>query len=268
MGRLQGKIALITGAGSGIGRATALLFAKEGAKVAVVDVVTDSGRETVKMIKEAGGEAIFIEADVSKAADAERMVKVVVETYGRLDILFNNAGVMGRFASTAKTTEEHWDRIININLKGVFLGSKYAIPVMLDQGGGVIINTGSTAGIDALPYLSAYSASKGGVIQLTKAMAMEYGSKNIRVNCICPGGIKTPIAAASGVPGEHVPLPGQPIRRIGLPEDVAYAALYLASDESSYVTGAVLTVDGGWTSGRVMFLDALLKEAGYKLPDR
>jgi len=253
MGKLDGKVALITGAASGIGRASALLFAKEGAKVAVADYVPAGGQETVKLIKEAGGEAIFIEADVSKAADAERMVKTTVDTYGRIDILFNNAGIMGTFAATAKTTEEKWDLIININLKGVFLGSKYAIPVMLDQGGGIIVNTASTAGIGALPYLPVYSASKGGVIQLTKAMAMEYGGKNIRVNCICPGGIQTGIAAASGVPGEHAPLPGQPLRRTGQPEDVAHAALYLASDDSSYVTGAALVVDGGWTSGRVMF---------------
>jgi len=253
MGKLDGKVALITGAASGIGRASALLFAEEGAKVAVADYVPAQGQETVKMIEEAGGEAIFIEADVSKAADVEKMVKTTVDTYGRIDILFNNAGIMGAFAPTAKTTEEKWDLIMNINLKGVFLGSKYAIPVMLDQGGGVIVNTASTAGMDALPNLPAYSASKGGVILLTKAMAMEYGKKNIRVNCICPGGIRTPIAAASGVAGEQSPLPGQPLRRIGEPEDVAQAALYLASDDSSYITGAALVVDGGWTSGRLLF---------------
>ena len=253
MGKLDGKVALITGAASGIGRASALLFVEEGAKVAVADYVPAQGQETVKMIKEAGAEAIFIEADVSKAADVERMVKTTVDTYGRIDILFNNAGIMGAFAPTAKTTEEKWDLIVGINLKGVFLGSKYAIPVMLDQGGGVIVNTASTAGIEALPNLPAYSASKGGVILLTKAMAMEYGKKNIRVNCICPGGIRTPIAAASGIVGEQSPLPGQPLRRIGEPEDVAQAALYLASDGSSYITGAALVVDGGWTSGRLLF---------------
>ncbi|MFC1970170.1 SDR family NAD(P)-dependent oxidoreductase [Chloroflexota bacterium] len=253
MGKLDGKVALITGAASGIGRASALLFAKEGAKVAIADYAPEGGRETAEMIKETGGDATFIEADVSKASDAERMVKATVDTYGRIDILFNNAGIMGTFGSTEKTTEEKWDLIMNTNLKGVFLGSKYAIPVMLNQGGGVIINTASTSGMDALPYLPVYSASKGGVIALTKSMAMELGGKNIRVNCICPGGIQTNLAAASGVPGEHNPLPGQPLRRAGQPEDVAHIALCLASDDSSYVTGAAFVVDGGWTSGRIMF---------------
>jgi len=262
MGKLDGKVALITGAASGIGRASALLFAKEGAKVAVIDYAPEGGRETAEMIKEAGGEATFIEADVSKAADAERMVKATVDTYGRIDILFNNAGIMGTFGSTEKTTEEKWDLIMNINLKGIFLGSKYAIPVMLNQGGGVIINTGSFVGIDALTRLAAYTASKAGVIGLSKAMAMEYGGRKIRVNCICPGGIHTPMTAPAGS-GEPPILPGQPIRRQGQPEDVAHAALYLASDDSSYVTGAILTVDGGYTSGRVMFMEDLLKEAGY-----
>jgi len=254
MGKLDGKVALITGAASGIGRATALLFAKEGARVAIADWAPEGGRETVKMIKEAGGEAIFIEADVSKAADAERMVKTTVDKYGRIDILFNNAGIMGTFGSTARTPEEKWDHIININLKGVFLGSKYAIPVMLNEGGGVVINTASSSGIDPIPYLPVYSASKGGVIALTKSMAMELGDKNIRVNCICPGGIQTNLAAASGVPGEHNLVPGQPLRRAGQPEEVAQIALYLASDDSSYVTGAAFVIDGGWTSGRILFL--------------
>jgi NAD(P)-dependent dehydrogenase (short-subunit alcohol dehydrogenase family) len=253
MGKLDGKVALITGAASGIGRATALLFAKDDAKVAIADYAPEGGQEAAKMIKEAGGEATFIAADVSKAADAERMVKTTVDTYGRISILFNNAGIMGTFGSTARTPEEKWDLIIDTNLKGVFLGSKYAIPVMLNQGGGVIINTASTSGMDALPYLPVYSASKGGVISLTKSMAMELGGKNIRVNCICPGGIQTNLAAASGVPGEHNPIPGQPVRRAGQPEDVAHIALYLASDDSSYVTGAAFVVDGGWTSGRILF---------------
>jgi len=250
MGKLDGKVALITGAASGIGRATALLFAKEGAKVAVADYVPAGGQETVRMIEEAGGEAIFIEADVSKAADVERMVKKTVNKYGRIDILYNNAGIMGRYIFTADTPEKEWDNIISINLKGVFLGSKYAIPVMLNQGEGVIINTASTAGMMGLPGLPAYCASKAGVIQLTKTMALEYADQNIRVNCICPGGILTPM---SQPPDQAEALPpfrqSQPMRRMGQPEEVARAALYLASDDSSFVTGAALVVDGGWTTG-------------------
>jgi meso-butanediol dehydrogenase/(S,S)-butanediol dehydrogenase/diacetyl reductase len=251
MGKLDGKVALITGAGSGIGRATALLFVKEGAKVVVVDYVPEGGEETVKMIREAGGEAIFIDADVSKVADVERMIKTTVDKYGRIDILYNNAGIMGAYAFTADTPEEKWDTIVNINLKGVFLGSKYAIPVMLNQGGGVIINTASTAGMLGLPGLPAYCASKAGVIQLTKTIALEYADQNIRINCICPGGILTPMSrppdAADAVqPPFRQP---QPMRRFGEPEEVARAALYLASDDSSYVTGAALVVDGGWATG-------------------
>jgi NAD(P)-dependent dehydrogenase (short-subunit alcohol dehydrogenase family) len=250
MGKLEGKVALITGAGSGIGRATALLFAKEGAKVSVVDYVPAGGKETAKMVREAGGEAIFIEADVSKAADVEKMIKTTLDKYRRIDILYNNAGVMGAYAFTADTPEKKWDTILNINLKGVFLGSKHVIPVMLNQGGGVIINTASTAGIVGLPGLPAYCASKAGVIQLTKTMALEYADQNIRVNCICPGGIMT---AMTQPPGPDEPLPpfrqSQPMRRFGQPEEIARAALYLASDDSSYVTGAALVVDGGWATG-------------------
>jgi len=251
MGKLDGKVALITGAGSGIGRATALLFVKEGAKVVVVDYVPEGGEETVKMIREAGGEAIFIDADVSKAADVERMIKTTVDKYGRIDILYNNAGIMGAYAFTADTPEKKWDTILNINLKGVFLGSRHAIPVMLNQGGGVIINTASTAGMLGLPGLPAYCASKAGVIQLTKTIALEYADQNIRVNCICPGGILTPMSRPPDAADAVQPpfRQSQPMRRFGEPEEVARAALYLASDDSSYVTGAALVVDGGWATG-------------------
>ena len=245
MGKLDGKVALITGAASGIGRASALLFAKEGAKVAVADYVPEGGQETVKMIREAGGEAIFIEADVCKTADVERMVKTTVDTYGRIDILYNNAGIMGTFARTAKATEENWDLVLGTNLKGVFLGSKYAIPVMLNQGGGVIVNTASINSFMGAPDLAAYAASKGGVIQLTKSVALEYAHKNIRVNCICPGMIRTPMTEYEGMPVEADFIPQ---RRAGQAEDVARAALYLASDDSAYVTASSLVIDGGWTA--------------------
>jgi NAD(P)-dependent dehydrogenase (short-subunit alcohol dehydrogenase family) len=245
VGKLDGKVALITGAGSGIGRASAILFAQEGAKVAVADYVPAGGQETVKMIKDSGGEAVFIEADVSKTADVQRMVNATVEAYGRIDILFNNAGINGPLVRTAEASEEDWDRIININLKGVFLASKYSIPVMLSGGGGAIVNTASIAGFMASPYDAAYSASKGGVIQLTKSIALEYAHQNIRVNCICPGVIETPMAEMEILPERAYYIPQ---KRKGQPEDIARAALYLASEDSSYVTAASLVVDGGWTA--------------------
>lgn len=245
MGKLDGKVALITGAGSGIGRASALLFAREGAKVAVVDYAREGGQETAKMIKQAGGEAIFIEADVSKAADVQRMVKATLDTYGRIDILFNNAGIMGAPAPTAKATEENWDLVLDINLKSVFLASKYAIPVMLNRGGGVIINTASITGFMGSPDMAAYGASKGGVIQLTRTIALEYADKNIRANCICPGMIETQMTESEG---PTVPLDFIPQKRAGRAEDVARAALYLASADSAYVTASCLVVDGGWSA--------------------
>ncbi len=249
MDRLDGKVALITGAGSGIGRAGALLFAEEGAKVAVADYVPMGGQETVRMIKKAGGEAIFIEVDVSKAADVENMVRTTVDTYGRIDILYNNAGIMGTEAPTAEATEEDWDRVIDTNLKSVFLASKYTIPVMLNGGGGVIVNTASITGFIGSPRLPAYGASKGGVIQLTKAMALEYADRNIRVNCICPGVIETPMTETDGLARRTDFIPQ---KRAGRVDDVARAALYLASDDSSYVTASSLVVDGGWTAQVLM----------------
>lgn len=250
MDRLTGKVALITGAGSGIGRATAVLFAREGAAVVVADFVPQGGHETVKQIRDAGGRAAFVEVDVSKSADAQRMIRSTVDAFGRLDILFNNAGVQGKFTMLADMTEEHWDRVFATNIKGVFLGSKYALPVMLDQGGGVIISTASVAGVVGTPGVAAYGASKAAVIQLTKAMALEYADRNIRVNCICPGTIATAIHAAASDP-DNPPLfkQSQAMRRFGQPEEVAKVALYLASDDSSFVTGTAAFVDGGWTAG-------------------
>ena len=245
MGKLDGKVALITGAGSGMGRASAVLFAHEGAKVSVVDLTPAGGKQTVQMIKEAGGEGIFIQADVSKADEVRRMVKITAETYGRIDILFNNAGVLGLQAATSDLSEEDWDHILNVNLKSVFLGMKYTIPIMLNQGGGVIINTSSRQGLVVTPNSAAYNVSKAGVIQLTKTTAIEYAAKNIRVNCICPGAIQTPMSEA-WIPMLQTDFLLQ--ARVGQPEEIARAALYLASDDSSYVTGHALVVDGGMTT--------------------
>jgi len=244
MGKLDGKVALITGAGSGIGRATALLFAREGAKVAVVDCVAAGGQDAVKTIKESGGEATFIKADVSKATDVEEMIHKTTETYGRLDILFNNAGVI-RIALVADLSVEDWDLVINTNLRAVFVASKLAIPIMLQQGGGVIINTSSVNGLGANSTIAPYCASKAGVILLTKTIAAEYGKQNIRANCICPGMIETAMMEES-IPVLETEYVAQ--GRVGRPEEIAGTALFLASDDSSYVNGAALVVDGGWTA--------------------
>lgn len=246
--KLKNKVALITGAGSGIGRATALLFAKEGAKVVVVDYNEDTAKETVKMIKKSGGEAISIKADVSRSEDVQNMIRQTVERYGRLDVLHNNAGIEGQQASTAEYSEAIFDKVISINLKGVFLGMKYGIQQMLKQGGGVIINTSSNAGIVGFRGASAYTASKGGVIQLTKTAALEYATSNIRVNAICPGMIMTNmIERIASDRGETVKQLSEkePVKRMGRPEEVAALALFLASDDSSFVTGAAMIVDGG-----------------------
>jgi NAD(P)-dependent dehydrogenase (short-subunit alcohol dehydrogenase family) len=251
--KLKNKVALITGAGSGIGRETAILFAKEGAKVVVADIVKEAAEETVKLIKEAEGEVIFVLADVTKAIDVQKMIETAVNHYGRLDILFNNAGV-NIMAPISETSEELWDKIININLKGVFLGCKYAAPVMIKQGGGVIINTASTFAFVGALNFSAYCASKGGVAAFTRALALELAPYKIRVNCICPGTIETPLVRKiwekSGKPEEmrESRLKLHPIGRLGKPEDVANAALFLASDDSSFITGTALFVDGGYTA--------------------
>ena len=248
--RLKDKVAVITGAGTGMGRATAILFAQEGAKVVVADWIVETGKETVDLVKRAGGEAVFIQTDVSKAADVEQMIKTAVDTYGRLDILFNNAAILPRHCRAADLNEDEWDRTMAINLKSVFLGSKYAVPVMLKQGGGVIINNASIGGLFGSPNQAAYCATKGGVVLFTKTMAIEYFKKNIRVNCICPGIIKTPMFDLSigGDPEQEKRAVPKSVGRLGMPEEIAKAALFLASDDSSYVVGLPLIVDGGLTA--------------------
>jgi NAD(P)-dependent dehydrogenase (short-subunit alcohol dehydrogenase family) len=249
--KLKDKVALITGAGSGIGRATALLFAKEGAKVVVVDANKDTARGTVDLIKKNGGEAIFIKADVSKSGEVQNMIKETVKKYGRLDVLYNNAGIEGEQAPTAECSENNFDRVIAVNLKGEFLGMKYGIQQMLKQGGGVMINTSSVAGLVGFSGIPAYCASKGGIIQLTRTAALEYATRNIRVNAICPGLIWTPmIERFSGKNEETIKQFSEmePVKRMGKPEEVAALALFLASDDSSFITGAAVTVDGGYTA--------------------
>jgi NAD(P)-dependent dehydrogenase (short-subunit alcohol dehydrogenase family) len=251
--RLENKVALITGAGSGIGRATAELFAKEGAKVVVADYDAEGGQLTVRSIKDRGGQAAFVQADVSRTSDAERMVRATLDAFGRLDILHNNAGIFVKPTPAHEMTEELWDRVFNINIKGVWLGCKYAVPELIKAGGGAIINTASMAGIRARPYTSAYCASKGAVVMLTKTLAIELAPYNIRVNCICPGAVNTPLIHQLGISQEQAAgqvLADQPIARYARPEEIAQAVLYLASEtEASYVTGHALQIDGGQWAG-------------------
>lgn len=255
---LENKVGLLTGAASGIGRATALAFAREGAKVAVVDVVSEGGEETVRLIREKGGEAIFIKCDVSKAAEVEAMVRTTVETFGRLDCAFNNAGV-GMRKSILDLTEDDWERVININLKGVWLCMKFEIIQMLKQGGGAIVNTSSASGLLPLHMAPSpgYTASKHGVIGLTKAAALEYSKSGIRVNVVCPGAIRTPIITRPVAPGEissseifDAIVKLHPIGRIGEPEEVAEPVVWLCSDYASFVTGLTMPVDGGSLAGK------------------
>ena len=251
--RLVGKVAIITGAGAGIGRAAALLFAKEGAEVVVADCDSERGAETVSMIREDGGKATSVQVDVAKAADAERMARTTVEAYGKLDILVNNAGIYTQ-GSVVEMTEGDWDRILDVNLKGVFLCSKYCIPEMIKGGGGSIVNIGSEAGIVGIKNQVAYNVSKSGVIALTKSTAIDFAAHNIRVNCVCPGTTETPLVKAAL---EKAPDPAaarrdveesRPANRLGRPEEIAAGILYLASDESPYATGSILSVDGGYTA--------------------
>ncbi len=253
--RLSNKVALITGSGSGMGRASAILFAHEGAKVSVVDINDKTGQETVNLVKGKGGEAIFIRADVSKATDVENMIKKTVDTYGKLDILFNNAGIPMSFTPIEEVEEDLWDRTFAINVKSIFLACKYAVPIMKKQGGGIIINTASIIGVRPRPGLNAYLASKGAAIQLTKGLAIELAPHKIRVNCINPVATDTPMfpyfiddSGAKDAKYEAARerfIAGIPLGRLAKAEAGAYAALFFASDESSFITGVGLDVDGG-----------------------
>lgn len=247
----ENKVAFITGASAGIGRATAMAFAKNGAMVAVVDVNDDGGLQTVHLIQEAGGTAFFIKCNVASSAEVQAAIVKTIEKYGRIDFAFNNAGIEGQSGNTADCSEENWQKVIDINLKGVWLCMKYQIPQMLKQKGGAIVNCSSIAGVVGFLEIPAYVASKHGVIGLTKTAALEFAKANIRVNAVCPGVIQTPMIDRF-VHGEaqvrNQLVAGEPVGRIGQPEEIANAVLWLCSDASSFVTGHPLVVDGGWVA--------------------
>ena len=241
--RLENKVVIITGAGSGIGRETALLFAKEGAKVVVADVNEKGGEETVAQIKK-NGEGFFVKLDVTNREQSVQMAKTTLEKYGRIDVLINNAGIV-QDAFVSKMTEQQWDKVIDINLKGVFNCIQSVVETMMKQGSGVIINTSSIVGLNGNVGQVNYSATKAGLIGMTKTLAKELGKKGIRVNAVAPGFIATPMTA--GVPDKILEMMKEktPLKRLGEPKDIANAYLYLASDEANFVNGAVLSVDGG-----------------------
>ena len=245
-GLVAGKVALVTGGGSGIGRQACLVFAREGAQVVVCDVAVEGGQETVGQIEQAGGQAMFIRADVAQAAEVEALVAKTVETYGRLDCAYNNAGIAGRTARVADDSEQNWERILAINLKGVWLCLKYEIAHMLTQGGGAIVNTASDAGLIGLRRAGAYVASKHGVVGLTKTAALEYAKANIRVNAVCPGPIDTPMLREASERVIDAMATAQPNGRLGQPREIAEAAVWLCSDAASFVTGHPMPVDGGY----------------------
>jgi NAD(P)-dependent dehydrogenase (short-subunit alcohol dehydrogenase family) len=253
-GVLEGKVALITGSAAGIGRSTAILFARQGAAVAITDLNRAGGESTEQAISQNGGRAIYIPADVSLAVDCRRAVQRTLEAFGAIHVLFNNAGIIRR-APVTELDEADWDRVMDVNVKSIFLMSKEAVPVMVRSGGGSIINTGSGWGLAGGPKAAAYCASKGAVVLLSKAMAIDHGPQGIRVNCICPGDTDTPMLRAEARQlgcSEDAFLADaarRPLQRIGRPEEIAQAALYLASDASSYVTGTTLVVDGGGLAG-------------------
>lgn len=245
------KSVLITGASCGIGKATAVKFAASGAKVMISDVNEDQGEQTVRFIQEAGGVAIYKSCDVSQASEVVRLIDDTVRQFGRLDIVCNNAGIEGEQAPTQDCSIENWDRVINTNLKGLWLCMKSEIPYLLKNKGGAIVNLSSIAGLIGFPGLPAYVASKHGIAGLTKTAALEYADKNIRVNAVCPGPIMTPMLKrlmSSKHGFEEQLIAGVPQKKIGTPEDIANTILFLSSDEAAYITGQCLAVDGGWVA--------------------
>lgn len=254
MTRFDGNVAIITGAATGMGAATARMFAREGAHVVVADVNDEAGEATVDAIRSAGGEAVYARTDVSRDGDAERMVAAAVERFGRLDFLFNNAGI-ARAGTVTTQTEGDWDAVLAVDLKGVWLGMKHAIPAMRRHGGGAIVNNASYAGLRGSVRMAAYGAAKAGVINLTRSAAAECGPWNVRVNCICPGSIRTDLPAHSfGLSPEENDAwweratPRIPLGRVGDPEEIARVVLFLCSAEASYLTGVILPVDAGMTA--------------------
>ncbi|SOC42719.1 SDR family NAD(P)-dependent oxidoreductase [Ureibacillus acetophenoni] len=242
---ITNRVAIITGAGSGIGRAASLKLSKQGMIVALVDYNSEAGEETLRLVEEQEGKGIFIRADVSNSKDVQNYVSKVKEEFGRIDVFFNNAGVMGSFSPLAELSEEMFDQLLAVNLKGAFLGLKYVLKVMEEQQSGVIVNTASSAGVQSTPYLSGYSASKHGVVGLTKTAAAEYGQLGIRINAVCPGGVRTNMTKDLDMSD---PIQNGPLRRTATPEEIANVVCFLVSDEASYMNGSIVTVDGGLTA--------------------